>query len=131
MDFNTLYGLVAQEFITNWTTTPVCYPEQDFTPPNGPWIRLGVYPGASVISSMGVGGRNTQTGLVIVDHFTKKFSGIRSIHIALDDIKAILNRKNLSGVQFSAPDTAILGQVTDSKWHHSQVIFPWEYFETP
>ena len=122
---------VISYLAANWATTPICWENSDFQEPDGPWIRLGIAPGDGIALSAFSTGLNQQTGVVTLDLFVPKHGGTLTAYTHLDALRALFNRKNLNGVQFGPPSVVNLGAEPDTKWHHSQVSFSWDFFETP
>ena len=68
---------IGKLFSEAWlATTPVAYPNRDFTPPqDGSWVQLGIAQGDAFPVEIGSGGQKRHPGTVLVQVFTKLGEG--------------------------------------------------------
>jgi len=86
----------------NWSTTPISWPGVDFTPPDGPWIEMHVLWGEGVGETMGSGGVNTISGVLVIRLFDRPGSGYGVIAGYVDTLRDLFDRAVVGAVEFLA-----------------------------
>lgn len=82
----------------------VAYPNVEFTPPDGPWIRFSVLWGAGQMTTGGDGtAGNHVRGVVMANVFDIPGKGTARIFAAADRIRNLFSRTTVGAAKFFAP----------------------------
>ena len=123
MSFEALRDSIEARFDTNWATTPVAYENVDFTPPDGPWVRLTIIIGQG--QTAGIDGTNPtvrDTGLISIQLFVPAGTGTKLADGYIDSLVAIYEHTRFDGILAYTASPVPLG-VTDG-WHQTNITIP-------
>lgn len=126
MSFESVRSAVAARLGTNWTTTPIAYENQPFTPPAaGGWVELTVLGGNGVTRGMagdGSGMAVQDTGLIAINVYTPVGSGTKTGRGYADTLAALFEHKLFSGVTTYTATLTARGVVNG--WHQLNLSIP-------
>lgn len=131
MSYESQHNAIRARFAAQWgSTTPVAWPNVDFTPPdNTAWVRLNVADADTRQASFGDPGNNVHrhTGLVTVMIFTPLGQGDKEALELADQAAAIFRgwQDSSSGVLFRSPP--FVRQIgSEKKWFHLNLLCPFQ-----
>ena len=146
MNSKSTFDTLAGAFSTGWKTlksagppavyeakTPIAWPNVNFTPPSGAWVRFNVLDGEGTWRSIGSPGSNVAgyVGVVVIQVFVPLLSGESTARDYADAAAAIFQGQVISGIRFSPANiTGVLssfGQLSYSLadgWHQINVSIP-------
>jgi hypothetical protein len=88
--------LISGYINTQWTLTPICWPNIPFAvDPNTEFIRAAIGWGNCVIGELGVSGVDIETNTLFIDIFTKKDHGTKKPLTYAGTIRDLFRRKTL------------------------------------
>lgn len=116
---------IQTKFRTSWgTTTPISWPNVDFTPPDGSWCRFSVNDGES--GQIGLGSLPATirySGTIYIQIFTKQNIGTSAALTLADQAKLIFNNWCGTTVACYAARVKKVGNTTDG-WYQVNVSIP-------
>ena len=139
MNSKSTFDTLAGAFSTGWRTlksagppavyeakTPIAWPNVNFTPPSGPWVRFNVLDGEGAWRSIGSPGSNIAgyVGVVVIQIFVPLLSGESTARDLADDAAAIFQGQVISGIRFSPATAQILNTSLADGWHQINVTIP-------
>ena len=138
MNSKSTFDTLAGAFSTGWKTlksagppavyeakTPIAWPNVNFTPPSGPWVRFNVLDGEGTWRSIGSPGSNVAgyVGVVVIQVFVPLLSGESSARNLADDAAAIFQGQVISGIRFSLATFSLSNSVAND-WYQMNVSIP-------
>ena len=139
MNSKSTFNTIAGAFSTGWKTlksagppavyeakTPIAWPNVNFTPPSGPWVRFNVLDGEGAWRSIGSPGSNIAgyVGVVVIQIFVPLLSGESTARDYADAVAAIFQGQVISGIRFSPATAQILNTSLADGWHQINVSIP-------
>ena len=139
MSSKTTFETLAGAFSTGWKTlksagppavyeakTPIAWPNVNFTPPSGPWVRFNVLDGEGAWRRIGSPGSNIAgyVGVVVIQIFVPLLSGESTARDLADDAAAIFQGQVIGGIRFSPATAQILNTSLADGWHQINVSIP-------
>lgn len=127
MSYQATHNAIRTRFAAQWTTTPIAYPNVEFTPPAGDtgWVRLTIEDADAFQVSMGAPTNfYRHPGLIIVSVFVPLNRGDKQALEYADSIAAIFRSWQTTGIRACAPTVKRIGP--DDKWYHVNVVVPFE-----
>jgi hypothetical protein len=139
MNSKSTFKALAGAFSTGWMTlksagppavyeakTPIAWPNVNFTPPSGPWVRFNVLDGEGAWRSIGSPGSNIAgyVGVVVIQVFTPLMTGESTARDYADAAAAIFQGQVISGIRFSPATAQILNTSLADGWHQINVSIP-------
>jgi len=83
--------------------TSIAWGDRPFSPPNAAWVRVSVLFGDAFLGTIGAGGLNTVTGVLVVDAFAPKGAGRGELTRTADDARNAVTQLELSTVTLGVP----------------------------
>ena len=139
MNSKSTFEALAGAFSTGWKTlkstgppavyeekTPIAWPNVNFTPPSGPWVRFNVLDGEGSWRSIGSPGSNIAgyVGVVVIQIFVPLLSGESTARDYADAAAAIFQGQTIGGIRFSPATAQILNTSLADGWHQINVSIP-------
>lgn len=139
MNSKSTFDTLAGAFSTGWKTlksagppavyeakTPIAWPNVNFTPPSGPWVRFNVLDGEGAWRSIGSPGSNLAgyVGVVVIQIFVPLLSGESTARDLADAAAVIFQGKVISRIRFSPATVQILNTSLADGWHQINVSIP-------
>lgn len=139
MSSKTTFEMLAGAFSTGWKTlksagppavyeakTPIAWPNVNFTPPSGAWVRFNVLDGEGAWRSIGSPGSNIAgyVGVVVVQVFVPLLSGESTARDLADSAAEIFQGQVIGGIRFSPATVQILNTSLADGWHQINVSIP-------
>jgi len=139
MNSKSTFDTLAGAFSTGWKTlksagppavyeakTPIAWPNVNFTPPSGAWVRFNVLDGEGSWRSIGSPGSNLAgyVGVVVIQIFVPLLSGESTARDYADAAAAIFQGKGIGGIRFSPATAQILNTSLADGWHQINVSIP-------
>lgn len=139
MNSKSTFEALAGSFSTGWKTlkdagppavyeakTPIAWPNVNFTPPSGAWVRFNVLDGEGSWRSIGSPGSNIAgyVGVVVIQIFVPLLSGESTARDYADDAAEIFQGKVIGGIRFSPASAQILNTSLADGWHQINVSIP-------
>lgn len=139
MNSKSTFDTLAGAFSTGWKTlksagppavyeakTPIAWPNVNFTPPSGAWVRFNVLDGEGTWRSIGSPGSNVAgyVGVVVIQVFVPLLSGESTARDYADAAAAIFQGQVISGIRFSPATAQILNTSLADGWHQINVSIP-------
>jgi hypothetical protein len=128
----TVRSAITTYFNSSYSTTAVSWPNKPFTEPvdGSAWVQFNIEPGNSLITTISKK-NNEVLGLVLINIFTSRYSGTLESTILAQTIRALFNRKRISGtsILFDPPDMREIITPDDSVWFQRLVRAPFSYYE--
>lgn len=139
MNSKSTFDTLAGAFSTGWKTlksagppavyeakTPIAWPNVNFTPPSGAWVRFNVLDGEGSWRSIGSPGSNLAgyVGVVVIQVFVPLLSGESTARDYADAAAAIFQGQVISGIRFSPATAQILNTSLADGWHQINVSIP-------
>lgn len=139
MNSKSTFDTLAGAFSTGWKTlksagppavyevkTPIAWPNVNFTPPSGPWVRFNVLDGEGAWRSIGSPGSNIAgyVGVVVIQIFVPLLSGESTARDYADAAAAIFQGQTISGIRFSPATAQIFNTSLADGWHQINVSIP-------
>ena len=139
MNSKSTFDTLAGAFSTGWKTlksagppavyeakTPIAWPNVNFTPPSGAWVRFNVLDGEGTWRSIGSPGSNVAgyVGVVVIQVFVPLLSGESTARDLADDAAAIFQGQVIGGIRFSPATAQILNTSLADGWHQINVSIP-------
>ena len=139
MNSKSAFEALAGAFSTGWKTlkdagppavyeakTPIAWPNVNFTPPSGPWVRFNVLDGEGAWRSIGSPGSNIAgyVGVVVIQIFVPLLSGESTARDYADAAAAIFQGQVIGGIRFSPATAQILNTSLADGWHQINVSIP-------
>ena len=139
MNSKSTFEALAGAFSTGWKTlksagppavyeakTPIAWPNVNFTPPSGPWVRFNVLDGEGAWRSIGSPGSNIAgyVGVVVIQIFTPLMTGESTARDYADSAAEIFQGQVISGIRFSPASAQILNTSLADGWHQINVTIP-------
>lgn len=139
MNSKSTFDTLAGAFSTGWKTlksagppavyeakTPIAWPNVNFTPPSGAWVRFNVLDGEGSWRSIGSPGSNLAgyVGVVVIQIFVPLLSGESTARDYADAAAAIFQGQVISGIRFSPATAQILNTSLADGWHQINVSIP-------
>jgi len=136
MNSKSTFEALAGAFSTGWKTlksagppavyeakTPIAWPNVNFRPPSGPWVRFNVLDGEGSWRSIGSPGSNLAgyVGVVVIQIFVPLLSGESTARDYADDAAAIFQGQVIGGIRFSPATVQILNTSLADGWHQINV----------
>ena len=123
----TIEQTILSTFDTGWTaasrTEPIAWPNVDFEPPDGAWVRPEVLWGDGFIETQGSG--NLIVGVLNVGIFVRRGIAEALMFTLCDVVRDIVSRVNAANIKFLAASGPQL--VTgDPEWRHRVITTPFE-----
>ena len=129
MNFSQAEAAVRAHFNTEWNgLTPIAWPDLNFTPPNGTWVRFSMKNNDAFQSSIGAPGSNNfrRVGMVYIDVFQKEGQASTDARAKGDVAADIFIANGLSGMRFKNVNGRAVGN--DGRgWYHYKVSAEFEY----
>jgi hypothetical protein len=120
---------IKERFNTQWAgLTPVAWPNVEFTPPTGTWVRLSIIWGSGEMVTMD--GINEIVGFVQVTVFTPTGTAASERNAKIDRAREIFNRVTIAGpprIAFGAASGPI--EINDEQWYAAATKIPFEVEE--
>jgi len=141
MNSKSTFEALAGSFSTGWRTlksagppavyeakTPIAWPNVNFTPPSGPWVRFNVLDGEGAWRSIGSPGSNIAgyVGVVVIQVFTPLMTGESTARDFADSAAAIFQGQVIGGIRFSPATVQILNSSLADGWHQINVSIPFK-----
>lgn len=139
MNSKSTFEALAGAFSTGWKTlksagppavyeakTPIAWPNVNFTPPSGAWVRFNVLDGEGAWRSIGSPGSNIAgyVGVVMIQVFVPLLSGESTARDLADSAAAIFQGQVIGGIRFSPATVQILNNSLADGWHQINVSIP-------
>ena len=139
MNSKSTFDTLAGAFSTGWKTlksagppavyeakTPIAWPNVNFTPPSGAWVRFNVLDGEGSWRSIGSPGSNLAgyVGVVVIQIFVPLLSGESTARDYADAAAAIFQGQVISDIRFSPASAQILNTSLADGWHQINVSIP-------
>lgn len=139
MNSKSTFEALAGAFSTGWRTlksagppavyeakTPIAWPNVNFTPPSGAWVRFNVLDGEGSWRSIGSPGSNIAgyVGVVVIQIFVPLLSGESTARDYADSAAEIFQGQVISGIRFSPATVQILNTSLADGWHQINVSIP-------
>lgn len=117
---------IQTRFSTAWgATTPVSYPNVDFTPPvDAAWVQFSLLGGAAQQVDLGTTATFRNIGVIVVQIFVPTGSGVAVAMGHADSAAAIFRRASFSGVTCRAPAIRRVGVDDSDTWYQVNVEIP-------
>lgn len=120
---------VSNYLKTNWTTTPIDYPNVTFNQPKTEWVKLRFAFGDDKQISMG-SSYDGRTELIIgLSLFAKVDSGTSKLMQYADTLSNSFRTKDIGVVHTRLPSVNIIGNVSGTDWYQINVLVP-SYIDT-
>jgi hypothetical protein len=131
MTYAVVHAAIRARFETQWAaTTPVQWPNVEFTIPDASWVRLNIAEAAAKWAGFGDPGNNPERnfGQVTVQIFVASGDGEGAGLAFADSVKTIFRswRDATSGVRFLVPPYARQIGI-DGKWYQINVVAPFQF----
>ena len=138
MNSKSTFEALAGAFSTGWKTlksagppavyeakTPIAWPNVNFTPPSGAWVRFNVLDGEGSWRSIGSPGSNLAgyVGVVVIQVFVPLLSGESTARDYADDAAEIFQGQVISGIRFSLATFSLSNSVAND-WYQMNVSIP-------
>ena len=132
MSYDTEADAIRARFNTSWgATTPIAWPNVNFTPPAGePWVRLTIRSDEAFSASLPAPTiRHRHTGMVVVQVFTPDNEGDAEARTLADQVCAIFRDVTAGGITYrgvdgSSPYVTEVGP-DGSGWYQLNVWVPY------
>lgn len=139
MNSKSTFEALAGAFSTGWRTlksagppavyeakTPIAWPNVNFTPPSGAWVRFNVLDGEGSWRSIGSPGSNIAgyVGVVVIQVFVPLLSGESIARDHADAAAEIFQGQVIGGIRFSPATVQILNTSLADGWHQINVSIP-------
>ena len=139
MNSKSTFDTLAGAFSTGWKTlksagppavyeakTPIAWPNVNFTPPSGPWVRFNVLDGEGTWRSIGSPGSNVAgyVGVVVIQIFVPLLSGESTARDLADAAAAIFQGQVIDGIRLAVPTIQVLNTSLADGWHQINVSVP-------
>ena len=139
MNSKSTFDTLADAFSTGWKTlksagppavyeakTPIAWPNVNFTPPSGAWVRFNVLDGEGSWRSIGSPGSNLAgyVGVVVIQIFVPLLSGESTARDYADAAAAIFQGKGIGGIRFSLATAQVLNTSLADGWYQMNVSIP-------
>ena len=119
---------IETHFNTEWTATPIAWPNVPFTAPDGSWVRFNNLPDMTETIEIGPGGVGIRLGVVKIQIFTLPNIGSRTGANLAATAEGVFHLQNVAGgVKFKSAYTTDNGLST-SMWYQHTVNAPWWTF---
>jgi hypothetical protein len=112
-------------FNTNWTDTPIAWPNVPFTAPDGSWARYQNLPDNTDTQEVGASGVGIREGVVKIQIFTKPNIGSRTGANLAATAEGLFHLQDISGVKFRSAYTTENGLNDAGTWYQHTVNAPW------
>ena len=138
MSSKTAFETLAGAFSTGWKTlksagppavyeakTPIAWPNVNFTPPSGAWVRFNVLDGEGSWRSIGSPGSNIAgyVGVVVIQVFVPLLSGESTAREYADAAAATFQGQTIGGIRFSLATFSLSNSVAND-WYQMNVSIP-------
>ena len=139
MNSKSTFDTLAGAFSTGWKTlksagppavyeakTPIAWPNVNFTPPSGAWVRFNVLDGEGSWRSIGSPGNNLAgyVGVVVIQIFVPLLSGESTARDLADAAAAIFQGQVIDGIRLAVPTIQVLNTSLADGWHQINVSVP-------
>lgn len=128
MSFKTAEASVQGWFNTKWNSlTPIAWPDVDFTPPNGTWVRFDMKNNVGKQSSMGAPAANRfrRLGIVTIQVFQQEGAGGVDARTKADVAANAFLDNDLSGFEFFNVNARAIGNYDG--WYQWNVTAEYQY----
>lgn len=128
MNFKQAEAAIRSYFNTEWNgLTDIAWPDVNFIPPNGTWVRFSMKNNLGYQASIGAPGSNMfrREGMVYIQIFQKEGQGSTDARTKADVAADIFIANELSGVTFSNVNAKDIGP--DNGWYQWQVSAEFRY----
>lgn len=116
---------IEQHFNTQWTDTPIAWPNVPFSAPNGSWVRFTSLPDNTNTDELGASGVGVRRGAVKIQVFTKPNIGSRTGAALAATAEGIFHLQDVGGVYFESAYTNDNGLNDAGTWYQHTVTAPW------
>lgn len=137
MSYVTLRTVIETRLNTNWTYTPIQYPNKVFDPndsaftktfdPGGDYIRLAINTGASVQIGIGNPPLKRVSGVIAISIFVPHDAGHRNVDTYVDYVRSIFEDQSFSGVICRATERVIVGKTESWYQVNANTSFDYDY----
>lgn len=129
MNFKTAEATIRAHFSTTWNSlTPIAFPDVQFTPPNGTWVRFSMKHTDGFQASIGAPTSNMfrRRGVVYIQIFQKEGQGSTDARTKADTASDIFIGKVIQGIRFNDVVARDIG-ADGNGWYQWQVAANFEY----
>ena len=115
---------------TNWTTTDVEYPNQNFSwSGKDSWIRPSILLGDSFIGELGTTGIGEGLGVLMISIFVGLGTGTKSGNDIADALSVLFRRtEQIDGIIFDEPSIYNVGKEDEKNLYHIMFRIPFHFF---
>lgn len=121
------YDQLINYISTNWTQTPVSYPNEDFDKPENPkepWMRVSINEGEINRAEIGNNGIHRQLGLINLQIFIPAGTGTGNLSPLVEDARSLLTEKTFGDIRIDSPRESRPGK--NRGWFGHTMKFPYE-----
>lgn len=133
MSFKSAEAAVQGYFDDGWKTgslplTPIAWPDRQFTPPNGTWVRFSMKNTIGQQASIGSPNSNyfRRQGIVTIQIFAKENGGALDCRTKADVAVSLFMANGLSGFTFSNVNASGIG-ADGHGWYQWNVTAEYQY----
>lgn len=126
MNQNLLRQYVESRFQSNWTLTPICFENNDYTPsPTTPYISLEIEP--ETTRQIGTTDKNIfrSYGLIIFKIYTPLNTGTYQTRVYIDEIAKLFAGKQFNNITTRSIDTEKIGKI--DQWYVVVALIEYYY----
>lgn len=129
MELHEIEKVVRGQLSDNFSTAPIAWPNRHFKPssdaPDGQWVRPTVRMSETQLKELGTDGVGERYGILFLDVFVKKNSGVKVGGVLVAELEALFRRKDIDGVIFDESTSTDLGIDTkQTDYNHHQIKVP-------
>jgi hypothetical protein len=137
MSYSALRSAIEARFKSNWTYTPVQWPNKSFDPNNqndvgsfnvgGKWVRFTVNTGTSQQVSIESTPLKRITGIIVVQIFLPIDAGLGDADTLADHVRTIFEDQSFSGVICRATSKVNVGPSKEWFQVNANTLFNYDY----
>ena len=123
MNFDAIRNAIENRFLTNWSATPVAWPNVPFPPPATAWVRLSLLDGQAGNETLANG--VAYPGVIDIGVLVPESAGAGQARTLADQAAAIFNNQRFGGVACRAAYATVIGAADG--WWRMTVTVPFTY----
>lgn len=120
-------------FYNNWTTTPISWPNAEFTPPDPPddFVKFNTQPGSSTKLEVGKSGMSSYPGVLFLGVNVPSGDGRDGAMKHVDSLRTMFEYEQIGIVRVRENQVADVGTSEDGIWYQINANFGYEWLERP
>jgi len=131
MGYETATSDLRTHFYNNWNTTPIQWPNAEFTPPDPPddFVKFNTQPGASTKIELGRNGISRYPGVLFLGINVPSGDGRNGAMKHVDSLRTMFEFTDVGIVSVKEARVTDVGQSDDGVWYQVNCNFGYEWDE--